>query len=123
MTHSPPTRHPAFAHELAELKRSDSAEVKAIEHAIAVLQTMGPRGGFPHTSAVRTSSQFALRELRPRRGRSRHRVLFTTRGGRCILLALAPEANHRPRAFRQSVLDAHQRIMEFDMESADDVCN
>ena len=123
MTHSPPTRHPAFAHELAELKRSDTAEVKAIEHAIIVLQTMGPRVGFPHTSAVRTSSQFALRELRPRRGRSRHRVLFATRGGQCILLALAPEANHRPRAFSQAVLDAHQRITEFDRENVDDVCN
>ena len=80
MTRPPPTRHPAFADELAELKRSDTAEAKAIEHAIVVLQTMGPRVGFPHTSAVRTSSQFALRELRPRRGRSRHRVLFATRG-------------------------------------------
>lgn len=123
MPHLPPTRHPAFAHELAELKRSDSAETKAIEHAIVVLQTMGPRVGFPHTSAVRTSNQVTLRELRPRRGRSRHRVLFATRRGQCILLALAPEANHRPRAFRQAVLDAYQRIMEFDRENADDVCD
>ena len=118
-----PTRHPAFARELATLSRSDSAETKAIEHAIIILQTMGPRVGFSHTSAVRTSSRVTLRELRPRRGRSRYRVLFAPHGDGSILLALAPEARHQPRAFRQAVVDACERLVELDTEGTDDVCN
>ena len=119
----PPIRHPAFGRELALLRRSDGGEARAIEHAITILQATGPRLGFPHTSAVRAPSRVSLRELRPRRGRSRHRVLFAPREGGSILLALAPEATHDPRGFRRAIGDAHDRLAEFEEEHDDDICN
>jgi hypothetical protein len=123
MEYPPPIRHPAFARELALLGRSDTGEARAVEHAIVILQTSGPRLGFPHTSAVRTPGRVSLRELRPRRGRSRHRVLFAPRGGGTVLLALAPEATHDRRGFRRAIGDAHDRLAEFDEEHDEHLCH
>jgi hypothetical protein len=58
--------------------------------------------GFPHTSRVQ-GSRAALRELRPRRGRSPWRALYRRAGDVMVVLAVAPEAARDPRGFGRAV--------------------
>lgn len=119
----PPLIHPALARELEHLRDHDGREYRAVAHAIRVLWTTGAQLGFPYTSAIRTSGNITLRELRPRRGRSRYRVLYAPRHPAPILLALAPEASHNPRGFQRSVGEAIDRLAEYDQEHDNDICN
>ena len=98
---------PAFDVEVAALTRSDRRAAEAVRHAVQVLAQAEGRIGYPWTSAVRGAS--GLRELRPRSGRSRHRVLYRRHGEAILLLALAPEASADPRGFAQAVGHAQDR--------------
>ena len=115
--------HPALIGELATLARSDPREANAVRNAIRMLASSEGRLGFPHTSAVQAPAGATLRELRPRRGRCRHRVLFAPRAETPILLAIAPEAGREPHHFRRAINDAIRRLAELDEERHDDVCN
>lgn len=104
--------HPEFERELAELARSDPREAQAVRNAIRFLSSDGPALGFPWSSAVR--SVRGLRELRPRGGRSRVRVLYVRRERGIYLLAIAPEANSDPPRFRVAIARAQQRADDED---------
>jgi hypothetical protein len=119
----PLPHHPALIGELELLAKSDPREANAIRNAIRILASADGRLDFPHTSAVQTTTSTTLRELRPRRGRSRHRVLFAPRAEAPILLAIAPEAGLEPHRFRRAVGDAIGRLAELNEEHDDDVCN
>ena len=103
------TRHAALQIELQELASTDGQEYVAVRNAILKLGFADARLGYPWTSAVRGADGRGLRELRPRGGRSRVRVLYTQRSTTTILLALAPEGGDDPRGFHRAVLAAQNR--------------
>lgn len=77
------------------------------------LKVEGPSLGFPHQSAVQSPERAQLRELRPRGGRSRWRLLYRRIGLRTFtILAVAPEAQMDGSGFREAVRKAHQRLDE-----------
>ncbi len=100
--------HAEFTTELLELRCSDPREFSAVLNARRMLAECGPLLDYPHTSAVRGSG-LGLRELRPRAGRSRYRVLYRRFGDVLVLLSLAPEAQHQPRGFAQAIARAEER--------------
>src|ERR1700679_18074 len=82
--------HPAAVEEISSIR--DAGERVAIEHAIEKLRIDGPALRSPHQSAV-MGERSGVRELRPRRGRSRWRPLYRRIGARQFaILAVAPEA-------------------------------
>ncbi len=109
--------HPGFRDELATLGRSDRREANAIGHALHVLSEQGGRLGYPWTSAVRGKRGSGLRELRPRAGRSAHRVLYRVAPNRVDALALAPEAGNDQRGFAHAVEHARARAHAIDQET------
>jgi hypothetical protein len=102
---------PACAQELLTLQQENPQEYASVLRAIAKLDAMTGSLGYPHASAVRGST-VALRELRPRRGRSPWRVLYAP-GRPPVLLALAPEARRDPRGFRRAVVVARDRARKW----------
>ena len=72
------------------------------------LEAYGPLLGYPHTSAVRGTS--ALRELRPRAGRSAYRALYRQSGDVFVVAAVGPEAQTDPRGFDRAVRRALNRL-------------
>ena len=58
-----------------------------------------------------------LRELRPRAGRSPWRAFYRRVGGDVVIAAIGPEANVDPRAFRQAVRAAEDRLAELEREA------
>lgn len=95
--------------ELARLAASAPGERAALEQAVSVLSSYGGRAPFPWSSAVRGPDARGLRELRPRGGRSRWRLLYRQMDGVALVLALAPEATADPRGFRRAVTTANRR--------------
>jgi len=87
-------------------------ERHALYNAIVKLQTIGPALGYPHTSAVQGTA--GLRELRPRGGRSPWRGLYRQLGERFVIAAIAPEAQHDPRRFKQACTAASRRLDELE---------
>lgn len=82
--------HPGYEAEWRDLPPAERAALaSAVEKLRADSQL-----GFPHTSLVR-GSQLGIRELRPRRGRSRWRALYRRVGEVMVVLAVAPEAGCR----------------------------
>lgn len=92
----------------------DVREQVAMQRAVAKLQALGSRLGFPHQSAIRgADNTVGLRELRPRAGRSRWRLLYSAlRTDTFIVLAIAPEAHVSKRRFRTAVVKASARFAE-----------
>ncbi len=105
-------RHPELVAEFAALSIREPREARAVDHAQVALDALGRDPGYPLTSAVRGTRLQGMRELRPRGGRCRHRVLFVARGDVILLLAVAPEAQRDPRGFRRAVRIAEQRSAE-----------
>ena len=100
--------HVEFATEMAALGRREPREFRAVFNARRMLYERGSALGYPHTSAVR-GSKMSLRELRPRAGRSRYRVLYRRYGDSLVLLALAREALTDPRDFARAIVAAETR--------------
>jgi hypothetical protein len=105
--------HSAFTAELAALRYDQPREFRAVLNARRMLGACGSNLGFPHTSAVR-GGNLGLRELRPRAGRSRYRVLYRRHGDDLILLALAPEALTDPQGFLRAIATAEGRLRSLD---------
>jgi hypothetical protein len=84
-----------------------------------MLDERGSALGYPHTSAVRGST-IGLRELRPRAGRSRYRVLYRRYGDSLVLLALAREALTDPRDFARAIVAAETRARDLLEPGSDD---
>lgn len=100
----------------AELRQLPPAERKAVARALDKLAVAGDQLEFPHTSAVRGAAE-ALRELRPRRGRSPWRAFYRRVGARMVVGAIGPEAQVDPRGFAKAVTAALERLAEVERES------
>jgi len=95
----------------------DKREATAIDHAVRKLEALGPALGYPHQSAIR-GSRLALRELRPRAGRSRWRALYVRVDATSFaILAIAPEAQLDQVGFARSVRRAEERATNPDPAS------
>jgi len=99
--------HPEAESELATL---DAAERAAVMHSVDKLAALGPGLPFPHQSHVQGAE--ALRELRPRAGRSRSRALYGRVADVFVIAAIGPEASVDPRRFRRAVAAAATRLDE-----------
>ncbi len=91
-----------------ELQALPARERAAAGQAIAKLAALGPALGYPHQSAILGSS--GVRELRPRRGRSRWRLLYRRSGNAYLVAAIAPEARVNRLGFRRAVAIAESRL-------------
>jgi hypothetical protein len=87
-------------------------ERNALIHAVEKLEAFGPRLGYPHTSAVRGA--VALRELRPRAGRSPWRALYRQVGEVFVIVAVGPEAESDHRGFERATRQAVARLAELE---------
>jgi hypothetical protein len=96
------------AHAMEELMRLPKDEQAALDHAVEKLAALGPRLPYPHQSAVK--GHRALRELRPRGGRSPWRALYERRGSAFVIAAVAPEAEVDSRGFGRAVRLARRRL-------------
>jgi hypothetical protein len=89
----------------------DVNEKVAIDHVIEKLQIDGVALKSPHQSAVMGEEGSGLRELRPRRGRSRWRPLYRQFGERLFaILAVAPESEIDKRGYDGGVRAAKRRL-------------
>lgn len=83
-------------------------ERAAVTAAIGKLAARAVTLGFPNSSAVRGADR--LRELRPRAGRSRWRVLYRQIGQVMWVGAVGPEANLDRLGFARAIRDAERRL-------------
>lgn len=94
-----------------ELATLPEAERRAMLNALEKLQVLGPLLGAPHSSQVKGS---ALRELRPRQGRSPWRALYRRSGELLVVGGIGPEATKDRLGFARAVKLAEERIAEFE---------
>jgi hypothetical protein len=89
----------------------DAAERVAIAHVIEKLEVVGPVLQSPHQSGVMGEEGSGLRELRPRRGRSRWRPLYRRADETLFaILAVGPEAEIDKAGYAKAVRLAKQRL-------------
>jgi hypothetical protein len=101
--------HPRALAEMRAIR--DRKERVAIRHAIEKLEVDGPNLRNPHQSAVMGEEGFGLRELRPRRGRSRWRPLYRRVGARLfVILAVVPESEVDSAGYKRGVRTAQRRL-------------
>ena len=91
-----------------ELMTLSVEERSALLNAVAKLESLGALLPFPHQSAVK--GVHALRELRPRGGRSPWRAFYRQMGDRFVVAAIGPEAQVNPRDFDRAVRAAISRL-------------
>jgi hypothetical protein len=94
-------------------KRSvdDAKERVAIAHVVEKLQVDGAALRSPHQSAVMGEEGSGLRELRPRRGRSRWRPIYRRIDERLFaILSIGPEAEIDRAGYDRAVRAAKQRL-------------
>jgi hypothetical protein len=90
---------------------SDADERVAIAHVIEKLEVDGPALRSPHQSGVMGEDGAGLRELRPRRGRSRWRPLYRRVDERLFaILAVAPESEVDSGGYEKGVKAAKRRL-------------
>lgn len=89
----------------------DAAERVSIAHVIEKLEVDGPALQSPHQSGVMGEEGSGLRELRPRRGRSRWRPLYRrAEEALFAILAVGPEAEIDKAGYAKAVRLAKQRL-------------
>jgi hypothetical protein len=89
----------------------DAAERVAIAHVIEKLEVDGPALRSPHQSAVMGDEGSGLRELRPRRGRSRWRPIYRRVEERLFaVLSVGPEAEIDEAGYASAARLAKQRL-------------
>lgn len=88
----------------------DARECVAEDAVIEKLRVDGPALAYPHQSAVMGAGRSGLRELRPRRGRSRLRPIYRRLGSQLFaILAVGPEAGIDKLGYHRAVRRAEQR--------------
>lgn len=88
-----------------------AAERVAIAHVIEKLEVDGPALRSPHQSGVMGEEGSGLRELRPRRGRSRWRPIYRRMEERLFaVLAVGAEAEIDKAGYAKAVRVAKQRL-------------
>jgi len=93
----------------------DAAERVAIAHVIEKLEVDGPALQSPHQSGVMGEEGSGLRELRPRRGRSRWRPLYRRADETLFaILAIGPEAEIDNAGYAKVVRLAKQRLKQLE---------
>ena len=102
--------HPKAAEERGNLPPAERA---ALDNAVEKLQALGPRLGYPHTSAVQ-GKPGGLRELRPRRGNSPNRGIYRRVKQDFVMASVCPEAEHDRAAFDRGSADALKRLEELE---------
>lgn len=96
---------------LVEKRAIDAIERVAIDHVIEKLQVDGPALRSPHQSAVMGEEGSGLRELRPRRGRSRWRPIYRRIDEDVFaILSVGPEAEIHKAGYRRAVKAAKERL-------------
>jgi hypothetical protein len=101
--------HPKALNEKNAIE--DVAERVAIAHVIEKLEVDGPALRSPHQSGVMGEEGSGLRELRPRRGRSRWRPLYRRADEALFaILAIGPEAEIDKASYAKAVRLARQRL-------------
>lgn len=101
--------HPRALEERQDI--GDARERAAVDRVIDKLLVDGPTLAYPHQSAVKGEDGSGLRELRPRRGRSRWRPIYRRVEGRLFaILAVGPEAGIDKAGYERAVLAARQRL-------------
>jgi hypothetical protein len=105
----PVVYHPGYEAEWRELPPAERAALaSAVEKLRADSQL-----GFPHSSLVK-GGELGIRELRPRRGRSRWRALYRRAGDVMVVLAVTPEAAVDRRGFDRALAAAERRLSEIE---------
>jgi hypothetical protein len=97
---------------MAALLLREPREHRAVTRTISRLLQFGDALRFPDSSSAPSSSVRGLRELRPRRGRSRWRPLYMITAGGIQFAVLDPEATRDPVGYRRAVDRAAQRLSE-----------
>jgi hypothetical protein len=105
----PVVYHPQYEAEWQNLPPGERSALASAAEKLAANSQLG----FPHTSRVQ-ASKAALRELRPRRGRSPWRALYRRVGDAVVVLAVAPEAERDRRGFGRAVAEAERRLQEME---------
>lgn len=109
-----PVRWDVRWHPKAQEEKRAIASAKervAIAHVIEKLQVSGPALRSPHQSAVRGEEGSGLRELRPRRGRSRWRPIYRRIEEELFaILSVGPEAEIDKAGYDRAVRSAKQRL-------------
>lgn len=101
--------HPQALEEKKAIQKA--GERVAIDHVIEKLQVDGPLLRSPHQSGVMGEEGAGLRELRPRRGRSRWRPIYRRLDETLfVILAVGPEAGINKAGYRRAVRDARSRL-------------
>lgn len=94
---------------------ADAAERVAIAHVIEKLEVDGPVLRSPHQSGVKGEEGSGLRELRPRRGRSRWRPLYRRIDETLFaVLAIGPEAEIDGAGYAKAVRLAKRRLKQLE---------
>jgi hypothetical protein len=89
----------------------DVAERVAIAHVIEKLEVDGPALRSPHQSGVMGEEGSGLRELRPRRGKSRWRPIYRRMEEELFaVLAVGPEAEIDRAGYAKAIRLAKQRL-------------
>jgi hypothetical protein len=95
-----------------EADAAPAQERKAIDNAVDKLVSLGPLLPFPHSSKVMGDPGGALRELRPRAGRSPWRCIYGRIGDVFVIAAVGPEAQKDKPGFERAVATAKTRLAE-----------
>ena len=105
--------HPKALEEKRAIKEVNDRV--AIDHVIEKLKVDGVALRSPHQSAVMGEEGSGLRELRPRRGRSRWRPLYRQMGERLFaILAVAPEVEVDSAGYESGVRSAKRRFAQLE---------
>jgi hypothetical protein len=101
--------HPGAVREMEAI--GVDADRKAIAHVIEKLEVEGLFLGRPHQRAVRGKGGSGLRELRPRGGRSRWRLIYGRTGeSQFTILSVGPEVEVSRAGYRRAVRDGKRRL-------------
>jgi hypothetical protein len=98
----------------AEADAIPAQEQRAVDNAVDKLAALGPLLAFPHSSKVMGDPGGALRELRPRAGRSPWRCIYQRIGDVFVIAAVAPEAQKDKAGFERAVAAAKTRLAEIE---------
>lgn len=101
-----------FIEWFSELSTRDAATVTQV---VLILESVGITLGAPHSSAI-VGSKHALRELRPKQGRSPIRIFYAFDPLRNAVLLIGGDKAGNPKFYKRMILVA-ERIWEEHIES------
>lgn len=91
-------------------KSLDFHDQETVEHAAELLENLGIGLGYPHSSSLK-ESKHALRELRPKQGRSPLRVIYAFDPKRDAVLIIGGDKSDDQK-FYERIIGKSERIFE-----------